>query len=297
MESSSSSPTPAAAPPRAFRLLPAALALGFAAALLCAPASAAERRQCQGDLFCVTGIEQGRSVEIWVESLTQIKLTVAFQVEARNLDGDARPKRLVLAAAKRERVYRFQKRRLGDWDLDWRYSYHFGVVGAQHDDSVVYLLPYRPGASYKVLQGYDGNFTHKGHLRYSVDWAMPEGSDVLAARGGVVVRLRESSDRGGTDPGDRGRENYIWIRHDDGTLAQYQHLQKDGVLVERGDRVEAGQLIARSGNTGYSTEPHLHFHVATPSRGRYAFVTIPVRFKVGGGVAESLRVGWRYTAP
>ncbi len=297
MASSSSSRTRAAAPRKAPRRIPLTLALGFAAALLCAPAAAAERRQCQGELFCVSGIEQGRSVEIWVESLTDARLTLAFQVEARNLNGDAAPKRLVLDSAKRQRLYRFEKRRLGDWDLDWSYSYHFGVLGARHDDSVVYRLPYRRGASYKVLQSHNGGFTHKGHLRYAVDWAMPEGSDVLAARGGVVVRLRESSDRGGTDLGDRGRENYIWIRHDDGTLAQYQHLQKNGVLVDRGERVEAGQLIARSGNTGYSTEPHLHFHVATPARGRYAFQTIPVRFLVGGGATSKLRVGWRYVAP
>ena len=293
MASSCSSPTRAAAP----RKLRPALALALAAALLSPEASAAERRQCQGKLFCVTGIERGPIVEIWVESLTAAQLTLAFQVKARNLDGDAAPKRLVIDAPKRHRLYSFEKRWAGDWDLDWRYNYHPGVVAARHDDSVVYRLPYRSGARFKVLQGYDSGFTHKGHLRYAIDWAMPEVSEVRAARGGLVVGLREDSGRGGNDPDNRGSENYLWIQHDDGTLAQYQHLHKGGVLVDLGARVEAGQLIARSGNSGYSTRPHLHFHVSTPSAGPDAFETIPVRFRLASGEAAYLTEGQSYTAP
>ncbi|MGB8169537.1 MAG: M23 family metallopeptidase [Chthoniobacteraceae bacterium] len=44
-------------------------------------------------------------------------------------------------------------------------------------------------------------------------------------------------------------------------MGEYLHLQKNGVLVKVGDEVQAGDLVARSGNTGCSTGPHLHFHV------------------------------------
>ena len=108
---------------------------------------------------------------------------------------------------------------------------------------------------------------------------------------------RADSDGGGSDPDDHGKENYVWIQHDDGTLAQYQHLQKDGVLVRPGTRVEAGQLIARSGNTGYSTRPHLHLHVSMPSLGIDAFETVPLRFRLADGSAARLEEGRRYTAP
>ena len=51
------------------------------------------------------------------------------------------------------------------------------------------------------------------------------------------------------------------ILHDDGTMGVYLHLMKGSVAVREGQRVETGTRIARSGNTGNSTGPHLHFVV------------------------------------
>lgn len=58
-----------------------------------------------------------------------------------------------------------------------------------------------------------------------------------------------------------------------GTVATYAHLKKDGALVEIGDQVYAGQVIGFSGNTGYSTFPHLHFVVLKGKQ------SIPIRFR------------------
>ncbi len=102
------------------------------------------------------------------------------------------------------------------------------------------------------------------HIQYAVDFSMPEGTTVCAARDGVVVDLMESSEVGGPDRNYKDDANFVSIAHDDGTIGEYVHLKRDGVLVEIGDKVKAGQPIALSGNTGYSTAPHLHFGVYSP---------------------------------
>ena len=53
----------------------------------------------------------------------------------------------------------------------------------------------------------------------------------------------------------------VRVNHGDGTFADYVHLMQDGVIVENGMSVEQGDTIAHSGNSGFSSGPHLHFHV------------------------------------
>ena len=79
---------------------------------------------------------------------------------------------------------------------------------------------------------------------------MPEGTPVYAARGGTVIKVKDESDTGGSNIKYDPYNNYVLIRHDDGTLAHYCHLQKNGCRVRSGQVVMAGELLARSGNTG-----------------------------------------------
>lgn len=120
-----------------------------------------------------------------------------------------------------------------------------------------YPLPWR-GGPFRLTQGANGQYSHftpKG--RYAVDIAMPEGTPIVAARGGMVVKIEnEQSGRGNNPAG-----NFVRILHDDGTMGVYLHLMKGSVAVREGQRVETGTRIARSGNTGNSTGPHLHFVV------------------------------------
>ena len=120
-----------------------------------------------------------------------------------------------------------------------------------------YPLPWR-GGPFRLTQGANGQYSHftpKG--RYAVDIAMPEGTPIVAARGGMVVKIEnEQSGRGNNPAG-----NFVRILHDDGTMGVYLHLMKGSVSVREGQRVETGGLLARSGNTGNSTGPHLHFVV------------------------------------
>lgn len=118
-----------------------------------------------------------------------------------------------------------------------------------------YPLPW-VGGPFRLTQGPNGTYSHfTPRGRHAVDVAMPIGTPIVAARGGVVVSLENrQSGRAGNPSG-----NFVRILHDDGTMGVYLHLQQGSVRVREGQRVTQGQPIARSGNTGNSTGPHLHF--------------------------------------
>jgi|GEM_PF-3538442 hypothetical protein len=146
-------------------------------------------------------------------------------------------------------------------------SSYIGNPGrAKPDLEFSYELPVKKGASYKILQGQDGSFTHNTVVnKFAVDIAMPVGDTVYAARGGIVGYAFEESSLGGNDLAYMNYDNIIMIHHEDGTVAQYSHLMQNGVLVEIGDNITMGQPIALSGNTGFVSGDHLHFNVFKPS--------------------------------
>jgi len=122
-------------------------------------------------------------------------------------------------------------------------------------------LPLAEGVEVTIGQTFHGGFSHSDASRYAVDLPMPEGTLVAAVRDGVVIRTKEDSDTGCGDSTCAGDGNHVDIDHGDGTWATYYHLRQDGALVEPGDVVCAGEAIGRSGNTGWSTGPHLHFAI------------------------------------
>ena len=80
------------------------------------------------------------------------------------------------------------------------------------------------------------------------------------------------------------RTNFVLLLHDDGTLGEYMHLSPSSVQVQPGERVERLQPIALSGNTGFSSTPHLHFQVMTASDDASAKQSFPF---------ELAKAGWR----
>jgi len=145
--------------------------------------------------------------------------------------------------------------------LQISYNWILGDFDAKHDDKIIYELPFERGFRYRVNQGYNGKKSHSGANRYSIDFGMPEGSPVTAARSGIVVDMEDQNTEGGFDPKFLHHANYVKILHKDGTIAQYAHLSYMGVVVKKGQSVRVGQLLGFSGNTGYSDGPHLHFEV------------------------------------
>lgn len=280
----------------------AALAGALLAALWLAEAAAAEplvhRPHCQEGLFCIAAEREGDRISLWLEVETAEALVLVVQPTVEGLEGSDSAARVVSTRPERRKLAGFRVIQPGDWRLDWRYSFHPAGPPARHVPEAPYRLPYGPGSAFRVIQGAEGAFTHQGPLAHAIDWAMPVGSEIRAARDGQVIGLRDDQPEGGPDPGMLGRENYLWIRHGDGTVSHYLHVLADSVAVALGDRVAAGQVIARSGNSGYSSEPHLHFHVASPTEsGGAAFETFPLYFDLGDGRAEKLQTGRSYRAP
>ncbi len=155
------------------------------------------------------------------------------------------------------------------------FSLQYGPSNLKRYDTLFnYALPYLKGKRYKVLQGQNTNFTHKGNFsKYAIDFKMNISQTVCTIRDGLVVNLKENSNLGGKQKKYLKHANYIVIAHNDGTYAQYVHLRKEGAIVKIGDTVKQGEPIGYSGNTGLSTEPHLHFAVYKPTTN--GFVSIP----------------------
>jgi murein DD-endopeptidase MepM/ murein hydrolase activator NlpD len=159
-----------------------------------------------------------------------------------------------------------------------------------NDTSFIYTLPYEIDKRYMLIQGWQSSFSHQGEL--SLDFKMPIGTKICAAREGIVSDLKADSDEGGLNKNYLSKGNFVLVKHSDNSYAGYWHLQKDGVLVKIGDRVQKGQLIGISGNTGYSAFPHLHFWVYRyDAQGNLQ--TIPTRFQTHKGI-RYLRPGRSY---
>jgi len=173
----------------------------------------------------------------------------------------------------------------------WQYEYNWtsGAAGAVPDLSFEYRLPYAIGTAFTVIQSFNGTFSHIGDDEFCVDWAMPEGTAVYAARGGRVMNVRGDQDgSGGRDLFDKA--NYVRVLHSDGTVGVYLHLRKDGVTVAEGDAVEEGSLIGYSGNTGFSSQPHLHFGVYRVVDGKRQ-ESLPIKFRSSSATGLSMSRG------
>lgn len=152
-------------------------------------------------------------------------------------------------------------------------------------------LPFPKGKEYRILQGYNGDFSHNTlKSKYALDFEMNVGDTICAVAEGVVVEMVEGYQFGGKQEKWKGFDNFIWIYHPKMNLiSSYAHLRKDGSLVNIGEKVLANQPIAISGNTGFSTEPHLHFHMLKLSE-NYNYESIPYDF-VEGYVGDGIKKG------
>lgn len=147
--------------------------------------------------------------------------------------------------------------------VEYQFEYMPGDPTAQHDAGVGYQAPFSAGRNFPITQAFPDAQTHQTlDSVYAVDVAMPVGTDILAARDGIVFDVASDNYRGGLDLSQDGQAaNIIRILHDDGTFSLYAHLNWNSIRVKPGDRVSAGQYIADSGNTGFTSGPHLHFSV------------------------------------
>ncbi|WP_217165990.1 M23 family metallopeptidase [Streptomyces sp. AC512_CC834] len=132
-----------------------------------------------------------------------------------------------------------------------------------------------PVKKYELSAGYAQSGGMWAHKHSGQDFAVPVGTNVVAAHGGTVVKA------GGNGAGDGpAYGNAIVVKHGNGTYSQYAHLSKINVKI--GQVVKTGQSIAKSGNTGNSSGPHLHFEIRTTPN--YGSAVDPVSFLKSKGV-------------
>ncbi|MEM6801322.1 MAG: peptidoglycan DD-metalloendopeptidase family protein [Bacteroidota bacterium] len=129
-------------------------------------------------------------------------------------------------------------------------------------------LPFPSGQKVKIMQGYNGSFSHTSlYARYALDFALQVGDTICSAADGFVIGVIEGYKYGGSSRKWRDYANYITLYHPESKLyTQYVHLDHEGSLVEVGDEVKMGEAIAISGLTGFTSKEHLHFNVLRPSK-------------------------------
>ncbi|MCD4668428.1 MAG: M23 family metallopeptidase, partial [Sulfurimonas sp.] len=242
-------------------------------------------------------IDIGNYIVVNIQNLNPYSVTVNVKESYKNLKYNKAVKNILSLKSneKKEYIRLYKQKGALSYSYNYRYSWIIGSLNAVHDESYVYRLPYSKGKSYMVTQGFNGKATHQEHSQYAIDFGMPEGTKICAAREGTVVKTKENSNKGGYDKKFSSFGNHITIEHSDCTFSTYYHLKKNGVLVKIGQKIDRGEIIGYSGNTGYSSGPHLHFAVfkansATTTK------TIPIRLLGEKGIINIPQRGKYYVA-
>jgi len=177
-------------------------------------------------------------------------------------------------------ITKLKVKKKGKYGYKYSTRYNYGNhLKNDLNKEYVYDLPFSKNQKIKVYQGYNGNFSHQNEN--ALDFTMPVGTDIYVSREGIVVKVVEKNSKRCGERKCTKYNNLILIYHNDGTFSEYVHLKKNGALVEVGDKVKKGQLIAKSGNVGFSTGPHLHFVVFHQKIEKRE--TIKTKFKINDG--------------
>ena len=175
--------------------------------------------------------------------------------------------------------------------LEYGFQYLHGRPGAKHAPEQPYRLPYALASDFVVSQAFPDTVTHTDDAnRHAIDFVMPVGTGVYAARSGVVIEVASEYFESGVDLAtDGSRANIVRVLHPDGTMALYAHLNWNSIRVVPGQRVARGEHLADSGNTGFSTGPHLHFVVQRNAGG--IMESVPVEFAGPRGSSITVATG------
>lgn len=245
--------------------------------------------KCLEDWACWEVRQFDNRFEFWISNKKPYVFTASLDVRARNLkDANGQRRRfqatsVLLGNSSTLAMTLYPTSELSRAEYQDIFYWLPGDAKAKHDDELLYEAPFAPGEEYPLVQGFGGGWSHSGASKYAVDFAMPVGTAVHAARGGTVVQAVSHHNRGGSDRSFARYANYVVVLHEDGTTGEYYHLRQHGVNVAIGEEVKAGELIGYSGNTGFSSVPHLHFAVYRP-KAMGEFESLPFKFKDGQAV-------------
>jgi murein DD-endopeptidase MepM/ murein hydrolase activator NlpD len=173
------------------------------------------------------------------------------------------PHRFVIPSGKSDIIFKIRSiNKTNSWKYNIKYNYVTGMPIKNYVSREVYFPPISPNSSFKISQSFGGEFSHMDdQSKYAVDISMPIGTPIFAARDGIVMSVDDDFYKNGLDKKYLSEANSIRILHNDGSMAVYAHLEPEKHQVYSGLKVQTGQLIGYSGNTGFSSGPHLHFAI------------------------------------
>ncbi len=244
-------------------------------------------RSAEDSSFRVDKIESESACQVVAvnKSFAPISVVVRIAGDAHQYrSNQAGPLRDVIAPNSTHEIARiYARENLDPCRVEMTYTHSVGNMFAVADRHYRYRLPFKKGALVRVTQEPDGILTtHRDALnRYAVDFSVPQGTPVLAARAGTVIEIRDAFSEGRADRKLVEKTNLVSIMHADGTFAQYAHLAPYSIPVRLGEWVEAGQVIGKSGKSGYAGGPHLHFDLRQARIGADGAVkqeSLPVSF-------------------
>src|SRR6266581_5927165 len=166
---------------------------------ICSTHGSASEVAAEANAVTVTTQREGELTHFYVENREFSEITMTFEMGLVNMKGNVSfPYTTTFPARQKVEAFTLSPASCGaKWEYSYTNYYKLGSNCARHDDAYIYQLPYAAGDKYKETQGYNGKFSHKGSNQYAIDWQMPEGTFVYAARGGVVVRVKDDSNKGG----------------------------------------------------------------------------------------------------
>ena len=216
----------------------------------------------QNDEFCTVSIQ----LTLELTNLTAVEFGDGIYIVPKN--------------TKKFKLFELARIKRGRTTYSYTYKAVYGEVNLfAYNDGYLYDLPYRKGLRFTIEQGYNGRFTHQHEN--ALDFNMPEGTPILAAREGIVASVVQNNNETCLREACKKLSNYILICHSDGSFAEYAHIQCNGASVAVGDTIVKGEVIGISGSTGYAKGPHLHFVCFLPDFERRR--TVATKFRIGKG--------------
>ncbi len=235
---------------------------------------------------------------LYADNNEPMPMSVQFDFTLKNLSNTLPNKQNIVLPAQTKRIFIAKLKPIisnAANQFSYNSSYNFGDVNQEkYDEHYIYELPFESGKTYSIYQGYNGKFSHNNE--FSLDFSLKTGDKIYAAREGVVIEATDTYNTGCPNVSCVKLNNRILVMHPDGTIADYSHLKFKGTMVKKGEFIEKGQFLGYSGNTGFSSGPHLHFAVfLNRMDGSRTFIKTP--FLTSDSEQEYLAEGKSYKKP
>ncbi|MCI0434976.1 MAG: M23 family metallopeptidase, partial [Gemmatimonadetes bacterium] len=190
----------------------------------------------------------GSSVELVVDNACFCPAEIAVRLlEPVNVSGFEEESLRQVVPARRETVLAILKPT--DWQQPMSFGHEYrallGEPAVKHAPEEPYRAPFALAREFRVTQAYPSQVTHvDAASAYAVDFAMPVGTQIYAARAGTVIEVASQFFEASTDPERARRANVVRVLHADGTMGLYAHLNWDSIRVRPGQIIARGEYIA-----------------------------------------------------